>query len=425
MLKKVSKNFKKLHGEIVIPSDKSISHRAVMFASLAKGKSVIKNFSKAQDPHSSLDIVRALGCNVTENNGIVEIISSGLLKAPQENLYCGNSGTTMRMVAGILARQNFNTVLTGDDSLSKRPMKRIIEPLTLMGAKIKSNNFKAPLEIIPSKMSPIEYKSKISSAQVKSCVLLAGLGLDGITTFEEPYISRNHTEIMLKNMGANISTSDTRVQITKSTLEPIETLIPGDISSAAYFMVGGSIIKNSDIIIKDIGLNPTRTGIIEIIKQMGGDITILDRKTIFGEDIGDVRIKYSSDLEAIEIGGEIIPKIIDEIPVIALLATQAQGQTVIKDAQDLRNKESDRIKAIVTELKNLGADIEETEDGMIIQGKTDLKGGVTLESYCDHRIAMTLYIAGLISQKEIAVENFEWINISFPEFEELFETIKI
>jgi 3-phosphoshikimate 1-carboxyvinyltransferase len=423
MQKKVSKLNKPLNGQITIPADKSISHRAVMFSSLAKGKSIIRNFSDGQDPLSTLKIFNQLGIesNISENEIIIN--SKGYLKASELPLDCGNSGTTMRLISGVLAGQNFNSTLIGDESLSKRPMKRIIEPLTQMGAIINSNDYKAPLEIVGQNLQAINYNSKIASAQVKSCILLAGLGVnEGITSVTEPYLSRNHTELMLKSMGANISTSGTTISIQKSELSPIEIDICGDISSAAYFIVSALIIPNSKIILKNVGLNPTRTGILDVAKKMGASITILDKKEICNEEIGDIQIEYS-ELQGCEISGEIIPRLIDEIPIIAVLATQANGQTIIKDAQDLRNKESDRITAIVTELKKLGANIEETSDGMIINGKCKLLGNTKVETYHDHRLAMSLYVAGLICEKEILINEFEWVNISFPTFEELFNKL--
>ena len=294
-----------------------------------------------------------------------------------------------------------------------------------MGAQIESNDFRAPLKFFGSKLHSIAYKSKIASAQVKSCILLAGLNVEnGITTVTEPFVSRNHTEIMLKAMGAKIKTNGTTVSIEKSKLSPIEIVIPGDISSAAYFIVSALITPNSDIILKNVGLNQTRTGILDVVKQMGADLEILDERTICGEKVGDLRVKYTKDLKACNISGEIIPRLIDEIPVIAVLATQADGQTRISDAQDLRNKESDRISALVNELKKLGAKIEETPDGMIIEGKTVLSGNCEVETYHDHRLAMSLYVAGLICNKEILINAFEWVNISFPTFLNLFENLK-
>lgn len=424
MQKIILKSQKGLKGSVTIPSDKSISHRAIMFTSLAKGKSIIKNFSKGQDPLSSLKVCKALGIDAEFSNEELIVKSKGILSAPQTHLDCGNSGTTMRLMSGILAGQNFNSTLIGDESLSKRPMKRVIEPLSLMGAKIESNEFKAPLKIYGQNLKPINYFSKLASAQVKSCILLAGMNIDGQTSFTEPYVSRNHTEIMLKYMGANISVNNTTVTIKKSELEPKTIEICGDISSAAYFIVAGLIVPNSKIILKNVGLNPTRTGIIEVAEKMGGNIEILDKRNISGEDVGDIQISYSN-LNACTIEGEIIPRLIDELPVIAILATQAKGTTIIKNAQDLRNKESDRIKAVVTELKKIGADIEETPDGFIINGKTNLKGDTEVETYHDHRLAMSLYVAGLICEKPIAINGFEWVDISFPEFDRLFNSLSL
>ena len=424
MQKIVHKITNGLKGSVTIPADKSISHRAVMFASLANGKSVIKNFSKGQDPLSSLNVCIALGIDAEFKNDLLIINSNGKLSAPSSSLDCGNSGTTMRLISGILAGQNFNTTLIGDESLSKRPMRRVIEPLSLMGAEIKSNDFKAPLNIYGKNLHAIDYVSKLASAQVKSCVLLAGLNADGKTSFMEPYISRNHTEIMLKYMGANINIDKNTVTIEKSKLEPRTIEVCGDVSSAAYFIAAGLIVPNSKIILKNVGLNPTRTGILEVAEKMGGNIEILDKKTVSGEITGDIQISYS-DLKACAIEGEIIPRLIDELPVIAVLATQAEGTTIIKDAQDLRNKESDRIKAVVTELKKIGADIEETSDGFIINGKKSLKGGGEVDTYHDHRLAMSLYVAGLICDKPISINGFEWVDISFPEFDKLFNSITL
>lgn len=416
MKKSVKKISKGLKGEISIPADKSISHRAVILASLANGKSIIKNFSKGQDPLSTLQICKNLGVDAEFKNDLI-INSTGKLCSPAGELDCGNSGTTMRFMAGVLAGQNFNSILTGDKSLSKRPMKRVIEPLTLMGAEILSKDNHAPLSINGKNLHNIDYVSNLASAQVKSCILLAGLNCEGKTTFTEPYISRDHTERMLKFMGANISTCRNTTTIEKSVLRPQIIEVCGDISSAAYFIVAGLIVPNSEIILKNVGLNPTRTGIIEIVKQMGGYIEILDLRNVSGEEVGDIKVTYSN-LKAVTIEGEIIPKLIDELPVIAVLATQADGTTIIKDAQDLRNKESDRIKAIVTELKKIGADIEETQDGFIINGKTELQGGCEVETYHDHRLAMSLYVAGLVCNNPIFINGFEWVNISFPEFEQ-------
>ena len=409
----------KLSGEVVIPSDKSISHRAIMFSSLAKGKTLVKNFSKGADCHSTFKVFSSLGIeHKFLDEQTLEIVSDGILKAPSSDLDCGNSGTTMRLMSGILASRNFDSVLMGDESLSKRPMKRVIEPLSLMGAEISSNDNKAPLKIHGKNLQAIDYNSKLSSAQVKSCILLAGINTKGVTRYTEPFLSRNHTELMLEYLGADIKVNGTTTSITKSELEAKNIEIAGDISSAAFFIVAGLITPNSDIIIKNVGLNPTRTGILEVVEKMGGDVEILDKRLLGKEEVGDLRIKTSA-LKATTIEGDVIPKLIDEIPVIAVLATQAEGTTIIKDAQDLRNKESDRITATVRELKKIGADIEETPDGFIINGKKSLKGDAEIETYHDHRLAMSLYVAGLICEKSIKINEFQWVNISFPEFETL------
>lgn len=423
MDKKVKKLYKGLNGSIKIPADKSISHRAIMFSSLANGKSTIKNFSKGQDPNSTLKIFKQLGVDFNFiDEQTLTVVSPGKFNSTDTPLDCGNSGTTMRLVSGILAGLEIPAVLIGDESLSKRPMKRIIEPLSLMGANIQSTDGHAPLIIQKAPLHSINYASKLASAQVKSCILLAGLNTDGTTTVTEPSISRNHTELMLKYMGADINTNGKTVSITKSTLEPKTIEICGDISSAAYFIVAALIVPGSDVILQNVGLNPTRTGILEVCRAMGADIEILNQTIKAGEPVGDIRIKYSS-LKACNISGETIPKLIDELPVIAVLATQAQGETRITDAKDLRNKESDRITVTVNALKKLGANIEELDDGFVIQGKTQLRGGVSLETFHDHRIAMSLFVAGLICPQEILIEGFEWAGISFPEFEELFNSL--
>lgn len=423
MNKEVSKKNMALKGEITIPADKSISHRAVMFSSLAKGITTIENPSKGADCLSTIDVFKSLGVDAEFKTEKTLIINSknGII-VPKGPLYCGNSGTTMRLMLGILAGQQFDSILTGDESLSKRPMGRVIEPLTLMGAKIESNKHKAPLKILGSNLKGIDYISELASAQVKSCVLLAGMHASGKTSFVEPYVSRNHTELMLEYLGAEIKVESKKVTIEKSELVSKNIFVVGDISSAAFFIVAALIVPNSEIIIKDVGLNPTRTGILDVVQMMGGSIEILDKRIVSNEEVGDLRVKYS-ELKGCTIEGEIIPRLIDELPIIAVLATQAKGKTIIKNAEDLRNKESDRIKAIVTELKKLGANIEETEDGFIIGGKSELKGGAEVETYHDHRLAMSLYVAGLVCETSILINGFEWVNISFPEFESLMSNL--
>ena len=426
MIKKVSK-IKSLKGEITIPADKSISHRAIMFSAISSGKAIIKNFLKGADCISTIDLFKQLGVEINYvDNKTISVIGSKLIKSV-EPLNAGNSGTTMRLVTGILAGQNFDSILVGDESLSKRPMKRIIEPLRQMGADISSMDGKAPLCIKGRNLYGIDYESKISSAQVKSCVLLAGLNENtkGKTIYTEPAISRNHTEIMLKYLGADIETIDNKIIISPSKLQAKDIEVVGDISSAAFFLVAGLIVEGSDFIIKNVGINKTRTGIIDIIKRMNGQIEILNERIVSGEPVADIRVRYSEDLKPCEISGEDIPRLIDELPIIAILASQADGETVVKNAEDLRNKETDRISCLVRELQKIGVDIFEQDDGFIVYGKRkhNLNGDAELNTYHDHRLAMSFYIAGLICEKEIAINGFEWINISFPEFEQLMESL--
>lgn len=422
MIKKV-RCVKKLGGEITIPSDKSISHRAVILSSIAKGQTVVSNFSGGADCHSTLELFKSLGIDIQFLNDNTLKINGGKLTPSVSGIYsCGNSGTTMRLVAGILAGQNFNSTLIGDESLSKRPMKRIIEPLTQMGAEIQSNDGRAPLKIIGHKLHGIDFESKISSAQVKSCVLLAGLKAEGRTTYVEPNMSRNHTELMLKYLGANIQTEQNKIIIYPSEPESKDIEVVGDISSAAFFIVAGLIVPNSEIIIKNVGINPTRTGILDVVQRMGGDIGLINERTVSGEKCADIKVRYTDFLKGCVIEGEDIPRLIDELPVIAVLASQAEGETVVRDAEDLRNKESDRISCLVNELKKTGLDIEETPDGFVVR-KSKLTGDAELESFHDHRLAMSFYIAGLVCEKEIAINGFEWTKISFPEFENLFNSL--
>lgn len=420
MLKRV-KNIKNgLKGVITIPSDKSVSHRAVMFSSIAKGKCTIENFSNGADCRSTLNIFKQLGVDIEYiDKKTLSIKSDGILKKSHTPLDAGNSGTTTRLLSGILAGQNFDSTIIGDESLSKRPMKRIIEPLTLMGANIESVDGHTPLIIHGESLHGIVYPSKLSSAQVKSCILLAGLKANGETTYSEPYISRNHTELLLDYLDADIKVNGNSVTIRPSELTAKDIKIVGDISSAAFFIVAGLITSKSDFIIKNVGLNPTRAGIIDVVKRMNGQIEILNEKIQSGELVGDIKIQYSENLKGCTIEGKDIPRLIDELPIIAVLASQAEGLTIVKNAEDLRNKESDRIKCLVSELTQIGIDITETQDGFIVNGKTQIAGEAELESYHDHRLAMSFYIAGLIAKKEIAINGFEWTNISFPEFEEL------
>ncbi|MBI5574534.1 MAG: 3-phosphoshikimate 1-carboxyvinyltransferase [Elusimicrobia bacterium] len=413
-----------IKGEIEIAPDKSISHRALMISAVAEGTSRIKNFLKAEDCISTMNCLKKLGVDIAEKDGEIIVKGNGLkLKKPSGVLDAGNSGTTVRLLSGILAGQNFATKIIGDESLSKRPMKRIIEPLEKMGAKIKSNNGYLPIEIEGGNLKPINYDSKISSAQVKSCVLFAGLYADGITSFTEPEKSRDHMERMLKSFGAKIEFNKNTVSIKGiAKLHPSDVFIPGDISSAAFFMVATAIVKGSELKIKNVGINPTRTGIIDVLKRMGAKIEIENKREIADELIADIVVK-SSELKSTNIERGEIPLLIDEIPIIAVAATQSEGITKITGAKELRVKETDRLKAIVSELKKMGAEISELEDGLIVKGPTKLNG-VRVDSYKDHRIAMSLAVASLVAEGNTEILNRECVNISFPEFWNVLKKIK-
>ncbi len=417
---------KPLKGTIEVPADKSISHRAAMFGALTAGSISIGNFSSGADCKSTLSVLQQLGVEVEflSDRNIVINNKSGF-KETEKVLYAGNSGTTIRLMSGILAGTDFSSVITGDESLKKRPMARVINPLKLMGAIITAecDDTRAPIAIKGTKLSGIVHNSQIASAQVKSCILLAGLNAEGKTVIREPFRSRDHTERLLDYLGADIEVEDNKVKIRQSKLIPGPISIPGDISSAAFFIVAASIIPDSEIIIKNVGLNPTRTGIIDVMLEMGADITVLDQRSECGEEVGDIKVKYAG-LKGITIGKEMVPRLIDELPVIAIAATQADGTTIVKEAEELRHKESDRIKTICLELKKLGADIEEAVDGFVISGKTQLRGNCVLETYHDHRIAMSAYVAALASLKPVRINEFQWVNISFPEFADVFESLQ-
>lgn len=428
MIKTVSKT-KNLKGEITIPADKSISHRAVMFSAIAKGKSVVSNFSSGADCHSTVNLFKQLGVDINFLDKKTLEIVGGNLQVPKEPLNAGNSGTTMRLVSGILSGQDFESIIMGDESLSKRPMKRIIEPLKLMGADISSMDGKAPLYIRGRKLYGINYESQLASAQVKSCILLAGVNerTEGKTIYAEPYPSRNHTELMFKYLGADIKAEESKIIVYPSELIAKDIEVVGDISSAAFFIAAGLIAEGSDFVIKNVGINETRTGILDIVKRMNGDIELLNEREVSGEKLADIRVRYSGDLKGCEISGEDIPRLIDELPIIAVLASQAEGETVVRDASDLRAKETDRITCLVRELRKIGIDIEERKDGFVVygRGKCLLNGDTELQTYHDHRLAMSFYVAGLICEKEIAIDGFEWTNISFPEFENLFSQLSL
>lgn len=408
-----------LRGEITVPGDKSISHRTVMLGALSKGTTEVHNFLQGADCLSTINCFKKMGINIEFNKDFLTIKGNGLygLSKPASVLDVGNSGTTTRIMSGILAAQSFETTLNGDESIQRRPMGRIIEPLSQMGAAIESirNNGCAPLLIKGSRLHGIHYISKVASAQVKSAVLLAGLYADGETSVTEPYISRNHTEIMLNYFGGNVKTIETTATVTPNpTLIGQKVTIPGDISSAAYFIAAGLMVPNSEILIKNVGINPTRAGIIRVCKQMGADISLLNESNANGELTADIFVK-SSELNGIEIKGEVIPTLIDELPIISVLACFAKGRTIIKDAAELKVKESNRIDVCVNNLKSMGADVTATDDGMIINGGNELHGSV-IDSKLDHRIAMSFAIAALMAKGTTSITNAECVNISYPGF---------
>lgn len=413
-----------LRGTIRVPGDKSISHRAVMFGALAEGTTTIHGFLKGADCLSTIGCFRAMGIDIEEKNEQIYVHGKGLhgLSAPAGTLDVGNSGTTTRLISGILAGQPFSTELSGDASLNSRPMNRIITPLTMMGAEImsKHGNGCAPLLIHGRPLSAIHYDSPVASAQVKSCVLLAGLYAEGQTSVTEPVPSRDHTERMLSGFGAEITSRERTATVTgHPRLIGQHITIPGDISSAAYFIAAGLICPNSDLYIRNVNTNPTRAGILTVAKQMGGKITLENQRVVSGEEVCDIHV-VSSDLHGTQIDRELIPSLIDEIPVIAVMAAFAEGTTVIKDAQELKVKESNRIDSVTENLNAMGGDAIPTEDGMIIHGGRPLHGARIL-TRSDHRIAMSFAIAGLAADGETTFDDPGCIDISYPTF---FETLR-
>ncbi|MBB4823761.1 3-phosphoshikimate 1-carboxyvinyltransferase [Sporosarcina luteola] len=408
-----------LRGELKVPGDKSISHRAVMLGSIATGKTNISGFLPGEDCLCTIDIFRKLGVAIERKGDQVAIDSPGIegWKSPDGPLYAGNSGTTARLMLGILAGSNVESVLTGDSYLSKRPMRRVIGPLEKMGACItgEGDADRLPLTIAGRQLKCIDYEMPIASAQVKSGILFGALQAEGETSIIEMAGSRDHTERMLRQFGAQVIINDHEIRITgKQQLKSCDVIVPGDISSAAFFMAAAAMVPESEVSFVKVGLNPTRTGMIDVLNQMGATVEIVDQKGENGEPYGTVNVK-SASLHGIEIGGDMIPRLIDELPIIALMATQAIGKTVIKDAEELRVKETDRIAAVTSELKKLGASVEETEDGMIIMGPTKLSGA-TLQSYGDHRIGMMSAIAALVADGPVRIEDPSCIAVSYPNF---------
>ena len=403
-----------LKGELQIPGDKSISHRSVMFGSIARGTTEISHFLQGADCLSTISCFQKMGVAIENNGDSVIVRGNGLrgLKKPDSILDCGNSGTTTRLISGILSAQNFDVTVTGDESIQKRPMKRIIEPLSMMGAQIESlrQNGCAPLHITGKPLHSVHYHSKIPSAQVKSAILLAGLYADGETRVTEDVVSRNHSELMLRSFGA-----DVRWEGTTAVIRPAEELYGRQIT-AAPFLAAGLLVPGSEVLIRQVGINPTRDGILRVCRAMGADITLMNEQDASGEPTADILVK-SSSLHGTVIEGAIIPTLIDELPMIAVMACFAEGTTIIKDAAELKVKESNRLEVMVKNLSAMGADVTETADGMIIHGGKPLHGAV-IDSLLDHRIAMTFAVAGLCAEGETEILGAECVRISYPDFYE-------
>lgn len=420
---KITNNYT-FHGELSVPGDKSISHRSIMFGAIADGLTEVTNFLQGADCLSTISCFRNLGIDIENKQDKILIHGKGLhgLHVSNQILDVGNSGTTTRLISGILAGQSFESTLNGDASIQKRPMKRIFTPLSAMGARFKSlnNNDCAPFTVSGGQLHGIHYESPVASAQVKSAVLLAGLYADGVTSVTEPVLSRNHTELMLSGFGANVTSCGTTASIEpEPDLKGQQIQVPGDISSAAYFIALGLLTPNSEILIKNVGINPTRDGIIQAALAMGGNLTLLNERTVSGEPVADILVK-SSSLHGAAIGGDLIPTLIDEIPIIAVMAAFAEGTTTITDAQELRVKESDRIAVVTENLSAMGGKITPTDDGMIIEGGTPLHS-TCIKTHLDHRIAMAFAIAGLNSDGITTFDDKNVVTISYPTF---FEDIK-
>ena len=413
-----------LRGEITVPGDKSISHRAVMLGALANGTTHITGFLMGEDCLSTIECFRKMGVEIeiTEDEVTVEGVGLHGLCEPEETLYTGNSGTTTRLLCGILAGQPFTATLNGDASIQKRPMGRVIKPLREMGASIegKNDNY-CPLTLYPSELHGIECRLPVASAQLKSAILLAGLYAEGQTTVIEPAPSRDHTERMFRALGVEIETEGNTITLDPpEDLHAVDIAVPGDISSAAFFLVAGAIVPGSELTIRNVGVNPTRTGILDVLREMGADITESNFRDD-AEPVCDLTVRHSR-LHGVEIGGSIIPRLIDELPVLAVAAAFAEGETVIRDAQELKVKESNRIAAMVTELTRAGVDVEETDDGMIIRGgKTPC--GASFETYKDHRIAMSLAVLALAAQTSSRINDPEVVSISYPDFFDTLEAL--
>ncbi len=415
-----------LKGELAVPGDKSISHRSIMLGAIANGITTVRGFLRGEDNMSTMHAFRAMGVNIEDDGETISIHGRGLhgLQEPGDVLDCGNSGTTIRLITGLLSGQSFFSVVTGDQYLRKRPMKRVVEPLTRMGARILGRNqgSLAPLAINGGGLAGIEYSTPVSSAQIKSSIMLAGLYAEGETTVHEPSLSRDHSERMFSQFGASLALSENGVTVRGGfELKAQEVSVPGDISSAAFFIVAALITPDSEILIRNVGVNPTRTGVIDILKAMGGDIELLDQRQLSGEPVADILVR-SSRLKGIKISGSVVPRAIDEFPAVCVAAACAEGVTSVRDAKELRVKETDRITAMAGNLKTLGVTVTETEDGMDITGVERLAGG-NVESFGDHRIAMSLSVAALVADGEITIRDIDCVATSFPNFFQLLEKV--
>jgi len=417
-----------LIGTISVPGDKSISHRAVMLGALAEGDTQIENFLAGADCLATVDCFRKLGIEIDgPAGGVLTVRGRGLdgLREPVEVLDAANSGTTMRLLSGVLAGQPFFSVITGDASLRRRPMARVTGPLKQMGACImgRRNDSLAPLAIRGGGLKALDFVSPVASAQVKSAVLLAGLFADGETVVTEPYRSRNHTELMLEHFGARVQVSASSVRLKGGpVLKGRRVVVPGDISSAAFFLVAAAMVPGSDITVAGVGVNPTRSGMLAVLQEMGADLQLLNQRELNGERVADIRVRFSR-LKGVTVAGELIPALIDEVPVLAVAAAAAEGITEIRDAAELKVKESNRIATVVEELRKLGADLEELPDGLKIRGGRSLKGAVC-KSHGDHRIAMALVVAGLVAAGETCVRDAGCIDISFPGFADVLKLLR-
>ncbi len=420
------KPVKKIYGTVSVPGDKSISHRALMIAALADGVSEVRGFSQAADPNSTLACLQALGVECKHDEELLRIAGKGLrgLRQPAMALDAGNSGTTMRLLSGILAGQNFYSILIGDESLNQRPMKRILDPLSRMGARIETTEkFTAPMKIYGAfPLKPIDYDMPITSAQVKSAILFAGLNADGQTTVREKVLTRDHTERMLglntvRANGSFITTVQGGMHIA-----PKQFVVPGDISSAAFLIGAGLVVPDSDLIIQNIGLNPTRTHVLDIFRSLGGNIEILDERLIGGEAIGDMRVRRSNLSGSLTLNGALVAELIDEIPILAITVAASKGTFSLRDATDLRHKESDRISVLVKNLRAMEVNVEEYPDGFAFESKNPLIGA-KIDSVKDHRIAMAFAVAGLVAQGETVVADADCVDISFPGFWQILSKI--